>query len=159
MMATAIARFWARVDKNGPIPAHAPELGPCWVWIGGKNNSGYGNLTLNGESVQAHRVAWKLSNGEVPEGQFVLHRCDNRPCCRPSHLFLGDHQANSDDKMNKNRGRWNKGEANHKAKLTADDVATIRAELSAGASNRSMEHRFNVSQATISHIKTGRKWK
>ena len=67
-----IARFWSKVDKNGPVPAHCPELGPCWVWTGEKRK-GYGRLKIDGHARTAHVEAWKQWRGPVPEGHGVLH--------------------------------------------------------------------------------------
>ena len=99
-------RFWEKVDKNGPVPAHKPELGPCWVWTGA-TNGGYGILKVPGEKrvVRAHIFSWKQENGPVPEGLFVLHHCDQRPCIRIPHLFMGTNQDNMKDMAAKGRAK------------------------------------------------------
>lgn len=92
--------FWPKVDKSA---------GPdgCWLYMGFRKWDGYGWLARkrNGKSsyLTAHRYAWILTNGEVPDGLHVLHRCDNPPCCNPAHLFLGTHQDNMADKARKGR--------------------------------------------------------
>jgi hypothetical protein len=98
-------RFWAKVKKDGPIPSHVPELGPCWVWIGSPDKHGYGLLfvAFPHRYVPAHRVSYELNVGPIPEGLFVLHRCDNPPCVRPDHLFLGTKSDNSRDMHQKGR--------------------------------------------------------
>lgn len=92
-------RFWAKVDIS--------ERDGCWPWIGYvKPHTGYGQISLgrNGDpAAKAHRVAWELTNGPVPEGMCVLHRCDNRPCVRPDHLFLGTIGDNNRDRCTKGR--------------------------------------------------------
>jgi hypothetical protein len=109
MTAAVAERFWASVDKNGPVPAHRPELGPCWVWKGKPNETGYGRVGIEGRVELAHRVAWKLVNGAIPDGLGVLHHCDNRMCQRAerdpakSHLFLGDRGDNARDMAAKGR--------------------------------------------------------
>lgn len=87
--AATIARFWEKVDKNGPTPVHAPELGPCWVWTASLRAKGYGafGYTLNGKTVQdrGHRFSYALHVGPIPARAFVLHKCDNPACVNPTH--------------------------------------------------------------------------
>ncbi|KKM02552.1 hypothetical protein LCGC14_1783330 [marine sediment metagenome] len=80
-------------------------MNECWVWTGTRQSQGYGILYVEGEPVLAHRFAWAFENGPVPEGIQVLHHCDNPPCTRPSHLFLGTQKDNMQDMANKGRGR------------------------------------------------------
>ena len=93
-------RFWPKVRKTSE----------CWVWTG-KRRSGYGRFLIKGRAVSAHRVAWELAYGPIPHGKEVCHRCDNPPCVRPDHLFLGDRRANMADAGSK--GRMPHGERNH----------------------------------------------
>lgn len=95
--------FWARVNKNGPVPAHCPELGQCWLWIGAMADSGYGMISIGGGTFSAHRLAFQLVRGPIPETLWVLHRCDVRNCTNPAHLFLGDAAANARDMVEKKR--------------------------------------------------------
>ena len=84
-----LVRFWSRVDQDGPVPEHRPELGPCWVWLTTKNNDGYGQFTSNipGKVNEvAHRIAYRLTYGAIPEGLIIDHLCSNRICIRPEHL-------------------------------------------------------------------------
>ncbi len=100
-------RFWEKVDKNGPVPTHCPELGPCWVWTGALHTGGYGILKVPGSKkvVRAHVFAWEQENGLLANGLFALHRCDNRPCVRVSHLFDGTNADNMRDMAAKGRAK------------------------------------------------------
>lgn len=90
--------FWSLVEKGDG----------CWLWQGRVLSNGYGQTDFLGSRQQgAHRVAWQLANGPIPEGLFVLHKCDVRRCVRHDHLFLGTHQANMDDRQAKGRTRGN----------------------------------------------------
>lgn len=95
-------RFWKRVNKNGPVPAHCPHLGPCWLWAG-SGDGRYGSVSVNGRVVKAHRVSFELQFGEIPAGLMVLHHCDNPACVRPSHLFSGTQSDNLKDCASKGR--------------------------------------------------------
>lgn len=89
-------RFWSKVNKHGP---RAGRLGCCWVWTAAHDQDGYGLFKLKGKMLRAHRVAW----GDVPLGLNVLHHCDNPPCVRRSHLFLGTVADNNHDAIAKGR--------------------------------------------------------
>src|SRR5215471_4023562 len=87
-------RFWSKVDKRGPVPAHVPELGHCWVWLAATDWRHYGVIgtTASGvrRSARAHRVSYQLAHGVVlTPHEYILHLCDNPPCVRPSHLKAG----------------------------------------------------------------------
>jgi hypothetical protein len=83
---------------------HGDPVFGCWVWSGATNRKGYGVYIFRGKYVGAHRVAWTLFRGPIPDGLFVLHRCDNPPCLNPDHLFLGTHNDNMIDMVLKGRG-------------------------------------------------------
>lgn len=102
-MRIRLGSFWSNVNKDGPVPEHMPELGPCWVWTAGRFACGYGQFAKGRPSRYAHRISWALANGPVPDGLWVLHKCDNRPCVRPDHLFLGTHADNMRDMVEKGR--------------------------------------------------------
>lgn len=96
-------RFWSKVDKSG-----GPDA--CWNWIAkarAQGGTGYGMFTItNGKYKHAHRLAWELTNGPIPDGLHGCHKCDNVLCCNPAHLFLGSHQENMEDMIRKGRN-WN----------------------------------------------------
>lgn len=86
-------RFWLNVEKSAG----------CWEWIGAKRSTGYGQIVKDHRNYLAHRVAWELTNGPIPDGMFVCHHCDNRTCVRPDHLFLGTTTDNMRDMVAKGR--------------------------------------------------------
>lgn len=102
-MPSEIERFWAKVSKAGPVVR--PELGPCWVWSASKRPNGYGSFWMDGEIFGAYRASFVLNVGVIPDGLFVLHRCDNPPCVRPEHLFIGTQADNAKDMMMKGRNK------------------------------------------------------
>jgi hypothetical protein len=91
---TLPGRFWAKVDKNGPIPSARPELGPCWLWTAFINTDGYGKFRWQGEMRLAHRVAYEQLFGPVPDGLELDHLCRNHACCNPTHLEPVTHGEN-----------------------------------------------------------------
>jgi hypothetical protein len=110
----------------------------------------------------AHRVAYELSCGPIPDGLFACHRCDNRGCVNPRHLFLGTAADNTHDMIAKGRkSDANKvaGEDHHKAVLTEDSVRHIRREASAGVSPSELARRYGCHPDTVRHVVKGRTWK
>lgn len=113
------ARFW----KNVCVKGHpSPVKGGCWLWTGGIVD-GYGYLSGVG---YAHRVAYRLLVGPIPDGLCVCHTCDNRRCVKPGHLFLGTNADNVADKVRKNRQHKPKGLLNGRALLDEETVKAIR---------------------------------
>lgn len=151
MKRTLKERFLAKVSTE-------PNTG-CWLWQGFVNPGGYGVISMPGKkSRSAHRIAWNLYRGEIPNGLMVCHRCDVRACVNPEHLFLGTVAENAEDM--KRKGRSRAGERNSRARLTAEQVRSIRSLLAGGKiSLRELAQRFQVSYATVSAIKTGRIWR
>jgi hypothetical protein len=145
-------RFWKKV-----------VVGPwCWLWVGPTyRNSGYGCLNVLGKMLLSHRMSWVMAFGSIPSGMCVLHRCDNRPCVNPSHLFLGTKSDNMKDMMAK--GRYVRsgfpGELNPSAKLTASQVAEIRTRLASGETKAAQARRYGVCHSTISLISSGMTWR
>lgn len=131
----------------------------CWEWTGSKNGLGYGQFPFEGEN-KAHRVAFRLFVGPITDGLYVLHKCDNRSCVNPSHLFLGTQSDNIHDMMDKGRHVVTRscGDSNGMAKLTQEQVAAIRSAVSAGATQRSLCKPYGVSPMTISRIVRRESW-
>lgn len=144
-------RFWSKVDRSGD----------CWVWTGGTDQHGYGQFVAQNRRLRAHRVAYELTHGAIPDDTSVCHRCDNPPCVRPDHLFLGSHQDNMDDMNRKGRhGRSPaRGETAGNAKLTDAAVREMRALWAAGGlTKRAIAKRFGISDSNISRILNGQSW-
>ena len=115
--------------------------------------NGYGQIR-NGKTDYAHRVSWELTNGPIPKGMYVLHRCDNRKCVNPEHLFLGSFDDNMSDMVSKRRQAH--GIKNWHAKLTEDEVREIRF---GGGKQEDTARKFNVSRTTVSQIRSGDTWR
>lgn len=126
----------------------------CWNWLDRINHNGYGVVAVGSRSVLMHRAAWELTNGSIPPGYQVCHKCDNRKCVNPAHLFAGTANDNQQDKVQKNRQM--KGQDCWKAKLNPDAVRAIR---NSSAPRRELAKVFNVCYAVITNVKSGRSWR
>lgn len=160
--------FWSKVDKDGPIPTHRPELGPCWQWTGAIVKDGYGSFGAHKRTERAHRYSWELHIGPIPKGLWVLHACDNPACVRPDHLFLGTARDNAVDMYRKKRDGFSTGrlrtsphvgEANNLSKLTIADVRAIRVRLASGETITAVAKSLGLSRNCVSSIRSGRTWK
>jgi HNH endonuclease len=171
-------RLWAKVDKGGPIPAHLPELGPCWVWTGARQrrvdgSAGYGLIRTTSRAgdpkTYVHRVSFFLDRGRWP-ADAVLHKCDNRLCVRPDHLFEGTLAENVWDAQAKGRtalGDRNamrrpavrakiEGERNPAAKLTDAQATEVAAQRRDGVPIKQVAAAFGISKAQVSNIANGK---
>lgn len=144
-------RFWQRVDKSGE----------CWVWIGFVGNNGYGQFYNGGAIVRAHRFAWELTHGPIPDGLLVLHNCpdgDNPACVNPSHLWLGTNDENMADMVAK--GRQAAGERHGRARLTKDIVIMIRNRYHIHSDSiDTIADAFGVSPTHVRSIIDRERWK
>lgn len=119
----------------------------CWEYNGGKSD-GYGRVWDGEKVVRAHRASYEAHTGPIAEGMSVLHTCDNPPCINPAHLFLGTIAANNADMRAKGRNRT--GEQHPQARLSDEQVASIRAAT--GTSQHALARAYGVSQSTIADI-------
>jgi hypothetical protein len=127
----------------------------CWIWIAAKDKDGYGGIQVRGEKERAHRVAWNLYRGEIPDGLVVCHRCDNPSCVNPAHLFLGTISDNNADKVAK--GRHPRCETHGMAKLSTEEVEAIRAAK--GVLQKDLAREYGVSKSLIGAIRQGIAWR
>lgn len=147
--------FWDRLDKTGE----------CWEWTGCVDGSGYGMTTIDGKHLKAHRAAWTITNGEIPpphtgpQRMLVCHKCDNRRCCNPAHLFLGTNRDNVDDMMRKGRTARNPGTRNGQSKLNPLKVREIRYMHSTGKDCNTIARLFNLDPRTIEFVVTRVTWR
>jgi hypothetical protein len=132
----------------------------CLEYTGGILRNGYGYLSRGargGGSELAHRVAWELEHGDIPLGLSVCHRCDNRRCCNPGHLFLGTPADNSSDMVRKQRQAFGVRQPN--AKLTDADVVKMRELALAGTTQKKLGAMFGVSREQARDVVNGKCWK
>lgn len=144
-------KFWSLVDiKNN---------NECWKWKGYRikdRKEHYGRSRCNGKFMLVHRMAWMLHNKkDIPKGMFVLHYCDNPPCCNPNHLRLGTQQDNMNDMKKRGRSPNNRGEKNPKSKLTKTQVLYIRHY---DLDIKDIAKRYGVSKVQIWRIKANKTW-
>lgn len=135
-------------------------VGECLEWPGRRNFDGYGLVAMGRQhgDVRIARVVWEAVHGPIADDICVLHRCDNPPCYRLAHLFLGTRADNARDKAEKGRAHRLRGTANGKAKLEPDDVREIRRMLSEGYSMAVTAAAFGVHKSTVQSIKHGSNW-
>lgn len=137
------SRFWSKVRKGEG----------CWEWTGYCfHGLGYGMIRRPGDNgrLLTHRVSWEMAYGAIPAGLLVCHRCDNRKCVRPDHLFLGTHKDNTRDMVSK--GRHCHGTAIHNAKLDPEKVHAAREALARGERPTAIARRFGVRHTAITNL-------
>ena len=155
-------RFWEKVDKNAP--------NGCWIWTGGLTRYDlsrihqlrYGLFFLNERDrlvVRAHRWSWEHTHGPIPENMFVLHTCDNPPCVRPDHLFLGTPLDNMRDMIAKGRQQHPAGEHHQRAKVTWEQVHEMRRRRAGGELVGSLAREYGLEESTASRLLRGLTWK
>lgn len=130
----------------------------CHEWHSARNRKGYGYFTVGGKQRYAHRVAWEMVNGPIPDGMLCCHTCDNPSCVNPEHIFIGTHKDNTLDATIKGRRAIPTGEKNPLSKLTEDGVREIRESISRGESQGSIAHRYGVSRSVVCEIGSRKAW-
>lgn len=157
---TSEQRFWSLVDKT--------KMNGCWFWLGAKHSFGHGRFRAGpgkGKMWMAHRFAWFLTNGDIPSGLQVLHKCDNPFCVNPDHLFLGTQADNMADMKFKNRQargkehgsalhaeNWKRGAKHPQAKFSESQIREIRNLKQEGWTTDALMSRFQVSRSAICRI-------
>ena len=145
--AKTITRFWTKVTKRSKHE--------CWEWDSWRYSTGYGGFEfksgLRHKHGSAHRLMWTIVNGPIPKGLYVLHRCDNRPCVNPDHLFLGTCQDNIRDAVAKGRFR-------NSAILTEHQVRKIRKAHAAGTAIARLAKRYGLTYQCIYAVIRRKSW-
>lgn len=141
------------------LKIHNTKNSKCWVWSRGTDVGGYGKFKINCKQHKTHRMSYQIFVGEIPKGKFVLHKCDNPPCCNPKHLFIGSQADNVKDRDNKNRGYDRRGEKHPQSKLTEEDIREIRRLYSTGYYyQKDLGKAFGITQAIVSKIHKRQIW-
>jgi hypothetical protein len=143
-------RFWHKVQIKGPDQ--------CWPWRGTTPAFGHGQFVADGKVVYAHRFAWQLTNGTVPSGLCVLHKCDVPECVNPQHLFLGSREENLTDMRAKGRGSKPPrliGTRHHQAKVTEQTVRAIRASTD---DQLTLSKRYGITRRSVNRIINRKSW-
>ena len=169
LKAKDIERFWVKAKRG--------KTDECWEWTASKSSRGYGEFSCGSRTDSscgiflAHRVAWRIVHGPIPNGLCVLHHCDNRACVNPRHLFLGTLADNNHDMFRKGRGACGDkngmrkypecrphGERNGRAKFTEQAIRGIRCRAAEGVPQRVLAQENGVTQSAISMIVHRKRW-
>ena len=139
-------RFMAKV--------HPEPMSGCWLWGAAADEHGYGRITIDGKTKLSHRVSYSLFCSEINDDDCILHKCDTPACVNPDHLWVGSRKDNYNDMCNKDRNVY--GERCVNGKLSEKDALYIRNSKEKGTL---LAKRFEVSNALISTIRNGHRWK
>jgi hypothetical protein len=149
------------LDPAEKLRTHSVRVGDCLIYTAGSTNErgGHALIKFRRRNMGAHRVAWILANGEIPNGLWVLHSCDVPRCIRVDHLRLGTPADNARDRDERKRANTLHGEAVGGSKLTDDQVREMRSLYANGVSQVDLRRRFGVSRTTVSAIVVGKRWR
>lgn len=147
---TSEQNFWGFVKK-----ADGDE---CWAWQSCIANNGYGLFSSKGRRQSAHRYSYELHYGPIPKGMCVCHKCDNKPCVRPDHFFLGTHKDNAVDRQAKGRGNTLAGEQCPWTKISANDVIKAFEMRSEGNTHVEISAAIGVGRQMVGHILHRKRW-
>lgn len=130
----------------------------CWPWLASKNAQGYGYIGCGNKMEKAHRVSYQLFVGPLLPTEKVLHKCDNPPCVRWSHLFKGTQLINVRDCIAKGRFPDRRGERNGRARLSREMVEFILMEKQVGKTNRELAEILKIPLPTVAHVAARHTW-
>ncbi len=158
-----IAAFWHFVDKR--------KASECWEWKGSRDVKGYGRIKFKGKAHKAHRLSYEINVGTIPEGSLICHRCDNKLCVNPRHLYPGTSQDNTNDcaalgRIYSGENHWShlqpervlRRERHGRARLTTEIAAEIRKSFAGGINRNQLAAKYGVNWSTINRVVRGEAW-
>lgn len=143
--------FYTKISKT-------PNETGCLDWLASCNECGYGTHQIKRKSLLAHRIAWTLVNGAIPDGMVIAHRCDRPVCCNPEHLWLCTQIDNMHDMLHKGRRATTAGERHPGAKLTVEQVLEIRSGKFSGWRRYEIAQHFGISAVQVCNILSRKTW-
>lgn len=151
-------RFWDKVKKT-------EDIDDCWEWQASLDKTGYGYFSFNKKCTSAHRAVWRITFGEIEKHLMICHKCDNRKCVNPNHLYKGTHDDNMKDMFDRKRNvspPITRGESRTSSKLTDIKVKEIRERLKMPikwGDIAEIARNYGVSTKLIYNIKNGKVWR
>ena len=153
----APAETFREFIENRVLP-RIDMAGDCWEWTGARSSAGYGQSTFQQKRYTVTRALWEYHNGPIPDGLVICHKCDNPPCCRMDHLFIGTTSDNARDMVAKGRHFALYGEESTNCKLSDADVREIRRRRSEGESTASLAREFDIHPGYVTNL-VALKWR
>ena len=149
-----IKRFWSKVDIKSEDE--------CWTWKDSTVPRGYGHISIESRPYYAHRISYCISYGDIPDGLLICHKCNNRSCVNPKHLYAGTSKDNIRDSIN--AGTFSefphfRGDNSPTSKLTSIQVLQIRDLIDAGVRHKDIAKQFNIGRSTVTGIHNKLIWK